>query len=533
MRAPMHPRSRWAGMHRNGGVTADWGDYRAFELWCREHHVEPGDRLRRVDTSRPWGPDNIKDIQRKATHVSESPYYDRWTSMHHDADVDPEWDDFRVFELWCRERHVEPGDRLRRVDTSSPWGPGNVEVGRRDDPAPTESPYYKRWSAMRRQGGVQPDEWGQLREFERWCLEHRVDPADRLHRVDTSRPWGPDNVEIDHVKESVTAESPHYARWSNMRYRDGVNPEWEDFRAFELWCREHHVEPGDRLRRVDTSRPWGPGNVKGIQREAIGARRSPYYVRWIAMRRQGGVQPEWDQFRAFELWCKERHVKPGDRLRRTDMKRPWGPGNVNGIQRETSTMESSPHYTRWANMRRQGGVRPKWEDFRTFERWCRKHHVKPGDQLRRVDTSRPWGPGNVKGIQRKTTGATKSPYYARWAYMRYQGVQSEWDDFDVFELWCREHDFESGDQLRRLDATLPWGPDNTAIIRRETVGATKSPYYRRWINMRRQGGVQPEWDDFPVFERWCVEHHVKPGDQLRRTDTKRLWGPDNVQVLTR
>ena len=532
MRAPMLPRSRWAGMRRNGGVTADWGDCRAFELWCREHHVEPGDRLRRVDTSRPWGPDNIKDIQRKATHVSGSPYYDRWTSMHHDADVDPEWDDFRVFELWCRERHVEPGDRLRRVDTSSPWGPGNVEVGRRDDPAPTESPYYKRWSAMRRQGGVR-SEWGRLREFERWCLEHRIDPADRLHRVDTSRPWGPDNVEIDHVKESVTAESPHYARWSNMRYRDGVNPEWEDFRAFELWCRGHHVEPGDRLRRVDTSRPWGPGNVKGIQREAIGARRSPYYARWIGMRRQGGVQPEWDQFRAFELWCKERHVKPGDQLRRTDMKRPWGPGNVKGIQRETSTMESSPHYTRWTNMRRQGGVRPKWEDFRTFERWCRKHHVKPGDRLRRVDTSRPWGPGNVKGIQRKTTGATKSPYYARWAYMRYQGVQSEWDDFDVFERWCREHDFESGDQLRRLDATLPWGPDNTAIIRRETVGATKSPYYRRWINMRRQGGVQPEWDDFPVFERWCVEHHVKPGDQLRRTDTKRLWGPDNVQVPTR
>ena len=398
MRAPMLPRSRWAGMRRNGGVTADWGDYRAFELWCREHHVEPGDRLRRVDTSRPWGPGNIKDIQRKAAHVSGSPYYDRWTSMHHDADVDPEWDDFRVFELWCRERHVEPGDRLRRVDTSSPWGPGNVEVGRRDDPAPTESPYYKRWSAMRRQGGVR-SEWGRLREFERWCLEHRIDPADRLHRVDTSRPWGPDNVEIDHVKESVTAESPHYARWSNMRYRDGVNPEWEDFRAFERWCRERHVEPGDRLRRVDTSRPWGPGNVKGVQR--------------------------------------------------------------------------------------------------------------------------------------KTTGATKSPYYARWAYMRYQGVQSEWDDFDVFERWCREHDFESGDQLRRLDATLPWGPDNTAIIRRETVGATKSPYYRRWINMRRQGGVQPEWDDFPVFERWCVEHHVKPGDQLRRTDTKRLWGPDNVQVPTR
>ena len=399
MRAPMLPRSRWAGMHRNGGVTADWGDYRAFELWCREHHVEPGDRLSRVDTSSPWGPGNVKDIQRKGTHVSESPYYDRWTSMHHDADVDPEWDDFRVFELWCRERHVEPGDRLRRVDTSSPWGPGNVEVGRRDDPAPTESPYYKRWSAMRRQGGVR-SEWGRLREFERWCLEHRIDPADRLHRVDTSRPWGPDNVEIDHVKESVTAESPHYARWSNMRYRDGVNPEWEDFRAFDLWCRGHHVEPGDRLRRVDTSRPWGPGNVKGIQR--------------------------------------------------------------------------------------------------------------------------------------KTTGATKSPYYARWAYMRYQGdVQSEWDDFDVFERWCREHDFESGDQLRRLDATLPWGHDNTAIIRRETVGATKSPYYRRWINMRRQGGVQPEWDDFPVFERWCVEHHVKPGDQLRRTDTKRLWGPDNVQVPTR
>lgn len=124
--------------------------------------------------------------------------------------------------------------------------------------------------------------------------------------------------------------------------------------------------------------------------------------------------------------------------------------------------------------------------------------------------------------------------YPRWAGMRRNGgTTADWEDYRTFELWCLERHVEPGDRLHRVDTSRPWGPDNVKGIRREATGATKSPYYRRWINMRRQGGVQPEWDDFPVFERWCVERHVKPGDQLRRTDTKRLWGPDNTQVPTR
>lgn len=57
--------------------------------------------------------------------------------------------------------------------------------------------------------------------------------------------------------------------------------------------------------------------------------------------------------------------------------------------------------------------------------------------------------------------------------------------------------------------------------------------YPRWAGMRRNGGTTADWGDYRTFELWCLEHHVKPGDQLRRTDTKRLWGPDNVQVPTR
>ena len=46
-----------------------------------------------------------------------------------------------------------------------------------------------------------------------------------------------------------------------MRCDSGVDSEWEDFRAFERWCLGHGIGPGDRLRRVDGSQPWGPGNV--------------------------------------------------------------------------------------------------------------------------------------------------------------------------------------------------------------------------------------------------------------------------------
>lgn len=57
-------------------------------------------------------------------------------------------------------------------------------------------------------------------------------------------------------------DNPVYARWTRMRCDSGVDSEWEDFRAFERWCLGHGVVPGDRLRRVDGSRPWGPGNVR-------------------------------------------------------------------------------------------------------------------------------------------------------------------------------------------------------------------------------------------------------------------------------
>lgn len=323
----------------------------------------------------------------------------------------------------------------------------------------------------------------------------------------------------------MRAPTSLYSRWADMRRNGGTTADWDDYRTFERWCLERHVAPGDRLRRIDTSRPWGPDNISDSQ-----LKDSPYYARWRSMRYNGGVRPRWEDFRAFERWCREHHVKPGDRLQRIDASCPWGPDNIEDEASGRSMVTDSPYYRRWVDMRRHGGIQSEWEDFRAFEQWCLDHHVEPGDRLYRVDVSRPWGPGNVEVGRYNDPGAANPPHYARWRGMRrHGGLQSEWADFRAFEQWCRGHHVGPGDRLQRVEASLPWGPGNVEVRRHDDPGATDSPYYRRWINMRRNGGVQHEWDDFPMFERWCVEHHVKPGDQLRRTDTKRLWGPDNTQ----
>lgn len=48
--------------------------------------------------------------------------------MRSQSDVSPEWEQFRNFERWLLEAGFRPGDRLLRIDTSSPWGPGNARV---------------------------------------------------------------------------------------------------------------------------------------------------------------------------------------------------------------------------------------------------------------------------------------------------------------------------------------------------------------------------------------------------------------------
>ena len=198
------------------------------------------------------------------------------------------------------------------------------------------------------------------------------------------------------VSDSRITDSSHYKRWVAMRHQGGIQPGWGDFRAFERWRREHDIGPGDRLRRVDTSRPWGPDNIKDIRQETAGVQGSPHYARWINTRVGGGVEPQWDQFREFERRCMDRHVGPGDRLRRIDTSRPWGPDNVE----RGHPVVGSPYYRRWAAMRNRCGVSPEWDDFRAFEQWCRERHVGPDDQLRRIDRSRPCGPGNVRVAKR-------------------------------------------------------------------------------------------------------------------------------------
>ena len=468
---------------RNAGT--EWGSSGEFRAWLDLYGL--GDTgLRRIDRSRPWGPDNTTVNPRSPDNTTRL-LRRRWNAMRRHGGVDPAWDDFDVFLDWGLDHEADSGTLWTRCDTTQPWGPGNTIVSRPDrDDRPSDS------RAIIRSGGGLPDhrfpsisaaaEWlaaqghAKAREGSLWPA---VTSPSGIHAYGFD--WrSPDDGTISGKPGSRRPDNPVYARWAQMRHDSGVDSEWEDFHAFEQWCREHDIDLGaNRLSRADTSQPWGPDNIRVARRVTRGAKKSPYYARWARMRHDG-IDPEWADFRAFERWCAEHHVEPGDRLSRADTSRPWGPDNVRIVRKATAGASRSPHYKRWFSMRLQGGVSTEWDDLNTFEQWCAEHHIEPGDRLHRRDATLPWGSDNIQVIRRETVGATKSPHYKQWIGIRRQGgVQPEWDDFRAFEQWCTEHHIKPGDRLSRIDTSRPWGSDNIGIVRREAIGVTKSPYYGR------------------------------------------------------
>lgn len=77
-------------------------------------------------------------------------------------------------------------------------------------------------------------------------------------------------------------------------------------------------------------------------------------------------------------------------------------------------MQNGRHLrAKWCSMQRRGSCAKSWRDFDTFCRWATAHGYGDDCWLKRIDPSKPWGPGNCVIIQ--VSPATKDDgFAARW-----------------------------------------------------------------------------------------------------------------------
>lgn len=61
-------------------------------------------------------------------------------------------------------------------------------------------------------------------------------------------------------------------------------------------------------------------------------------------------------------------------------------------------------------------------------------------------------------------------------------------------------------------------------------GRTGSRAFVRWHDMKRKGGLSPEWSDFDRFARDLVSLIPPAGYRLGRADRGQPWGPDNITL---
>lgn len=70
-----------------------------------------------------------------------------------------------------------------------------------------------------------------------------------------------------------------------------------------------------------------------------------------------------------------------------------------------------------------------------------------------------------RSCRRKTHGLRYDPLYLSWHGLKKKRKPfvPEWENFQTFERWARPY-YEKGWKLIRVNATLPYGPDNCDYV---------------------------------------------------------------------
>lgn len=295
---------------------------------------------------------------------------------------------------------------------------------------------WSRWRAMRNNAASKlGDPW---QDWERFATDlANLKREDRLVRKDKTKPWGPDNFEIQHASfvDHPKVGTPHWRRWRTLLRRAeksgdrGVVEEWRDFGSFEADIGPTYVKGAVLIPR-DWHRPWGPENflwgtrsdlsrlvgVHGAKHVIHGDHRSAVYKRWASMkndaRRQGfEIDPAWLDYLAFRDAVGAR-VAAGLILMRPDRTQSFGPDNFALVTKAelkafptnlSHGQTGTPLHERWSSMRARAaaspeGCHPRWADFLAFATDVGAD--RPGCDFERIDGTLPYGPTNFRWVDR-------------------------------------------------------------------------------------------------------------------------------------
>ncbi len=189
-----------ANLKTAAGITKEWEDVEAFRLWCRLHQVDETTVIQRKDKTKPFGPDNVILGKKSESPEAERrhPLYRRYIDLKKLGNGAIDWKDVQTFGRWY-EKHGVAECILKRINTKKPFGPKNVVVVRPNVTKELRKQVmYQRFTQLvGYEHGI--DHWGGYENFMEWCRMHQIDETFRFQRIDTAKPFTPDNIRIPKV----------------------------------------------------------------------------------------------------------------------------------------------------------------------------------------------------------------------------------------------------------------------------------------------------------------------------------------------
>lgn len=95
-----------------GEFCEAWKRYDTFENWAYDNGFQEGARLKRIDKTKPYGPDNCQFLLGRTEY--NTPLFRVWAKMMYRSKypVCSEWTQFPNFEVWALENGYKDGMKL-------------------------------------------------------------------------------------------------------------------------------------------------------------------------------------------------------------------------------------------------------------------------------------------------------------------------------------------------------------------------------------------------------------------------------------